>query len=260
MKTRLSFMDRVHLQDNEWTKILAFLRTRRDIYVGNETRCRRFMDGVVWAMRSGAQWRLLPSVYGKWNSLYKRFARWCDKGVWTAMLEHFADDGDLANLMVDSTIVRAHSCAAGAPAAQGGQASQALGRSRGGFTTKIHVSVDAQGRPLRIRLTAGQRHDITQAPDLTDGLDFEHLIADRSYDANKFLARIYAQQAIPVIPPRANRRVQRDYDHALYRERHVIECFINKIKQYHRIFSRFDKLDTRYLGFLCFVAVLIWLR
>ncbi len=205
-------MDRVHLQDNEWTKILAFLRTRRDIYVGNEALCRRFMDGVGWALRSGSQWRLVPSEYGKWNSLYKRFARWCDKGIWAQMLEHFADDPDLANLMIDSTIVRAHPCAAGAPASQGGQASQALGRSRGGFTTKIHLRVDAQGRPLRIRLTAGQRHDITQALDLTDGFDYEYLIADRSYDANQFLDRIAAQQAVPVIPPRANRRVQRDYD------------------------------------------------
>src|SRR5258708_1519103 len=150
MKTRLSFMERAHLQDNEWPKILVYLRTRQDIYGGNEGRCRRFLDGVVWAMRSGAQWRLLPSVYGKWNSLYKRFARWCDKGVWTAMLEHFADDPDLAKLMIDSTIVRAHLCAAGAPAAQGGQASQALGRSRGGVTTKNHVSVGAPGGPIRI--------------------------------------------------------------------------------------------------------------
>src|SRR5258708_1202628 len=115
MKTRLSIMERAHLQDNEWTKIVAFLRTRQDIYIGNEARCRRFMDGVVWAMCSGAQWRLLPTVYGKWNSLYKRYARWCDKGVWTAMLEHFADDADLTNLLVDSTIVRAHSCASAAP-------------------------------------------------------------------------------------------------------------------------------------------------
>ncbi len=85
-------------------------------------------------------------------------------------------------------------------------------------------------------------------------------MADRSYDTDAFLARLYAQPAIPVIPPRAHRRVQRDYERALYRERHLIECFINKIKQYRRIFSRFDKLDSRYLGFLAFVSVLIWLR
>src|SRR5260370_24758310 len=146
--------------------MLAFLRTGQDIYVGKEVRCRRFMDGVVWAMCGGAQGRLRRSVYGKWNSLYKRFARWCDKGVWTAMLEHFADDADLTNLMVDSTIVRAHSCAAGAPAAQGGQASQALGRSRGGFPPKNHCTVPSQGLPHPNRLTSVQppRHTPTPHP------------------------------------------------------------------------------------------------
>jgi len=63
-----------------------------------------------------------------------------------------------------------------------------------------------------------------------------------------------------VIPPRANRTEARDYDKHLYRERHLVECFINKIKHYRRIFSRFDKLAKRYLGFLSFVGALIWLR
>jgi transposase len=258
--TRLSCMERVHLQDEEWVKVLAFLRQCRDVYVGKEANCRRFLNGVVWVMRSGAQWRLLPRQYGKWNSVYKRFARWGDKGLWERMLEHFAADPDMENLIIDTTIVRAHACAAGAPAARGGQASQALGRSRGGLPTKIHSSVDSLGNPLRVRLTAGQRHDITQAPDLTDGFEYEHLIADRSYDADDFIARIQAQQASPVIPPRAKRWTPRDDDAYLYRERHLIECFINKIKHYRHIFSRFDKLDTRYLGFLCFVSALIWLR
>ncbi len=148
-------MERVHLHDHEWTKILAFWRTRRDIYGGNEMACRRFMDGVVWAMRSGAQWRLLPSEYGKWNSIDRRFARWCDKGIWTQMLAHFVGDPDRENLIIESTIVQAHPCAAGAPARRGGQTCQALGRSRGGFTTKIHLSVEAHGMPLRLQLTAG---------------------------------------------------------------------------------------------------------
>jgi len=253
-------MDRVHLQNNERLKILAFLRTYQGIYVGSEAKCRRFLNGVLWVMRSGAQWRLMPNRYGKWNSVYKRFARWCDKGVWTQMLGYFADDPDMENLMIDSTLVWAHPCAAGAPTARGGQERQALGRSRGGFTTKIHISVDGQGNPLRPRLTAGQRHDITQAPALTEGFEYDHLIADGSYDAQDFIDLIQAQQALPVIPSRANRRRPRDLDRHLYHERHVIECFINKIKHYRRIFSRFDKLDTRYLGFLAFVAVLIWLR
>lgn len=143
---------------------------------------------------------------------------------------------------------------------KGGQAAQALGRSRGGFSTKIHIGVDALGNPLRFALTAGQRHDITQAETLTAEYQFEHVIADKSYDADPFLESVIQRGAVPVIPSRANRKQARDYDVYLYRERHLVECFINKIKHFRRIFSRFDKLDSRYLGFLSFVAALIWLR
>lgn len=142
----------------------------------------------------------------------------------------------------------------------GGQAEQALGRSRGGFSTKIHISVDGLGNPLRFILTAGQRHDITQAPALISDFAFEHVIADKSYDVDEFIRLIQAAKAEPVIPSRAKRKEPRAYDEHLYKERHLIECFINKIKHYRRIFSRFDKLANRYLGFLSFVGALIWLR
>jgi len=141
----------------------------------------------------------------------------------------------------------------------GGQAAQALGRSRGGFSSKIHVSVDALGNPLRFTLTAGQRHDITQARDLVVGFHFERLIADRAYAAQDFVDAIVDGGAEAVIPPHQRALEQRPYDTWLYRERHLIECFMNKIKHYRRIFSRFDKLASRYLGFLQFVGVLIWL-
>ena len=142
----------------------------------------------------------------------------------------------------------------------GGQAAQALGRSRGGFSTKIHANVDALGNPLRFLLTGGQRHDITQAEDLIADYEFDRVIADRSYDADAFLQTIAEKEAEAVIPPRKNRKEQRDYDKHLYKERHLVECFFNKIKHYRRIFSRFEKLDKRYLGFLSFAGALIWLR
>lgn len=142
----------------------------------------------------------------------------------------------------------------------GGQAAQALGRSRGGFSTKVHTSVDALGNPLRFTLTAGQRHDITQAEALVIDLESEYVIADRSYDSDDFVQFIITNGAIPVIPPRSNRKDLREYDEYLYQERHLVECFINKIKHYRRIFSRFEKLDSRYLGFLHFAGALIWLR
>jgi len=143
----------------------------------------------------------------------------------------------------------------------GGQDEQALGRSRGGFSTKIHVSVDGLGNPLRFILSAGQRHDITQAEALVVDLKFERLIADKGYDADEFINLIIAEyEAEVVIPPTARRTEQRDYDKHLYKERHLVECFINKIKHYRRVFSRFEKLASRYLSFLSLVGALIWLR
>jgi transposase len=107
-------MTTVRLHDEQWTKVRDFLKADPRAYVGNEKQCRRFVEAVIWVDRSGAQWRLLPGEYGHWNSVYKRFAGWCDHGVWERMLEHFAADPDMENGMVDSTIVRAHACAAGA--------------------------------------------------------------------------------------------------------------------------------------------------
>jgi transposase len=135
-----------------------------------------------------------------------------------------------------------------------------LGRSRGGFSTKIHLSVDALGNPLRFKLTGGQDHDITQAEALIAHYLGEYVIGDKAYDAASFLQVILSQGAVPVIPPRSNREVSREYDEHLYRERHLVECFINKVKHYRRIFSRFEQLAQRYLGFLSFVSSLIWLR
>ena len=112
-------MTTVELRDDQWSRMLQFLRSCPEVYVGQEEECHRFIEAVLWMARSGAQWRLLPEPYGNWNSIYKRFARWCDKGVWERMHQHFVDDPDMENLIIDSTIVRAHPCAAGASKKRG---------------------------------------------------------------------------------------------------------------------------------------------
>jgi transposase len=136
----------------------------------------------------------------------------------------------------------------------------ALGRSRGGFSGKIHITVDAVGNPLRLCLTGGQRHAITQAQALIAGFDFEYLIADRGYATADFMEYLLVHGIEAVIPPHQRAKILHAYDKWLYRERHLVECFINKIKHFRRIFSRFEKLDRSYLGFLHLVSALICLR
>jgi transposase len=119
LKGIIGRMSTVRIPDKQWKKIVAFLRAFDGVYVGNEAECRCFVEGVYWITRSGAQWRLLPTEYGNWNSVYKRFARWCDAGVWEAMHQHFAADPDMENGIIDSTVIRAHPAAAGAPAKKG---------------------------------------------------------------------------------------------------------------------------------------------
>lgn len=137
---------------------------------------------------------------------------------------------------------------------------QALGRSKGGFSTKLHLATDGLGLGVRFRLTAGQAHDLPPAPELLKGLPCQVVIADKGYDSDAFVAQLGAQGAQAVIPPRAKRTNPRTYDEHLYRERHLVECYINKLKHYRRVFSRFEKLSRDYLSFVYLVSALIWSR
>lgn len=137
---------------------------------------------------------------------------------------------------------------------------QALGRSRGGFSTKIHLTVDGLGNPLRLTLTGGQRHDSTQALALVTGFSFDRLLAERGYAGQAFVEWVVAQGIEVVIPPHQRAKTPREDDRWVYRERHLIECCINKLKHFRRVFSRFDKLASRFLGFLHFTCALLWLR
>jgi transposase len=244
------------IKDTEFAEILKFLFQIKGIHKKDIVRLRRFIEAVYFICRSGSQWRLLPFYYGDWRAVHKRFKSWSKRNIWQKIFEFAQKDPDNECAMFDSTIVRSHACSAG----YGTQEQQALGRSKGGFSTKIHARVDALGNPLQFILTAGQRHDITQAKALNAGYYDIPIIADTAYDSDDFIESLEEKQCDPTIPPRKNRKKPRDYDKHIYKERHQIECFFGKIKHFRRIFSRFDKSALSYLSFLHFVGTLIWLR
>jgi transposase len=249
-------MKKEYINEAAWCKIFIFLKNQRKIYIKTELKCKKFMEAIFWMARTGAQWREIPEEYGKWNTIFSRFNSWSKKYVWSNFLEFCASDPDLEYVMIDATIVRAHACAAG----YGDQESQGLGRSQGGFTSKIHAKVDALGNPLKIIVTPGQRNDVTQANDLLDGVSDTYVIADKGYSFEKIRSQIIKQNCEPVIPPRSNAVNPWKYDKYIYKERHAIECFFSKIKYFRRVFSRFDKSSRNFAAFLAFVGGMIWLR
>src|SRR5688572_25347074 len=103
------------IRADQFERVYGLLRRERKIHTKGRDKVRRFLEGLFWLARSGAQWRFLPAEYGKWNSVYTRFARWDDLGVWERLFAGVADDPDLQAVLIDATVVRAHACAAGAP-------------------------------------------------------------------------------------------------------------------------------------------------
>lgn len=251
---------RTELTNEQWRILYQLLLLQERVYVGSVEACRRFLNAVIWILRSGAQWRLLPRSLGKWNSVFKRFSRWCKHEIWKFLHAGCSQYPDMQQTLIDSTITRAHACAAGAAGSSAEK--EALGRSKGGFTTKIHAITDALGNPLDFILTGGQASDIGQAENLLtltpEGATT--LLGDKGYDSDAFIQRLSGKGIEPVIPSRSNRNNPRDCDWFVYKERHLIECFFNKIKHYRRIFSRYEKMARNYMGFIRFVSALIWLR
>ena len=250
--------DKTKLSDQEWSAIAAQLKTIGGIHRSQSTSCRRFIEAVLWVLRVGGQWRCLPADRGNWNSVFKRFSRWSALGVWDRLLGVQAKAADLQDVSIDSTIARAHACAAGA--AQSCAEDEALGRSRGGFGCKIHAAVDGLGLPIKFILTGGQAADIGQAIPLMEELAAHACLADKGYDCDAFLVWLQAHGIKAVIPPKANRKKQRECDWWHYKERHLVECMFGKLKYYRRLAMRYEKKALNFMGMLTFAGVLLWLR
>jgi transposase len=160
--------------------------------------------------------------------------------------------------MVDSTCCRAHQSSAGARRSSD---PQAIGITRGRRNTKIHAVCDTLGNPLRFVLTAGQCHDSRPVPELLSGLQAQALLADRAYDSDKIVQAAQSQGLEVIIASRVNRKKSpRVLDTHRYQARHLVENLFQRMKNFPRVATRYDKLDVRFLGFVHIAGTMKWLH
>ncbi|MBB2174295.1 IS5 family transposase [Gluconacetobacter asukensis] len=252
-------MSRRTLTDEQWSRIEGHLPGRLGTPGRGGVDNRLFVDAILWMAGNAARWRDLPDVFGKWTAVHARFRRWSHSGVWERLFHTLADTPDFEYVLIDSTISKVHADATGG---KRGAEAAAIGRSRGGLTTKLHAVVDAIGLPLRIHPTPGQYGDRPQAETLLSGLQgVGHVIADAAYDADPLRAFIADDLgATAQIKANPSRAIMPPINWNLYKERHQVECFFNKLKRFRRIALRCEKTLPAFMGFVHLACAMIWLR
>ncbi|CBJ81929.1 transposase [Xenorhabdus bovienii str. Jollieti] len=208
-------------------------------------------------MKTGIPWRGLPSEFGKGNSVFQRFDAWSKKGVFDLLFKELSKDSDTEWLFIDSSIVRAHQHSSGATSKK----DEAIGKSRGGRSTKIHLAVDSYGLPVNFELSGGQVHDIVHAESLVvQSPPSGVVIADKGVQCQAFRTDIEQQGATPVIPYRKNnRKLDQKIDKCLYCYRHLVENTFARIKHFRVIATRYDKLERNYTSTLVLAFIIVWL-
>lgn len=262
--------ERHDLTDAEWQVLEQALPTGRQ---GPERKTdRKVMNGIFFVLRTGTPWRDLPERYGPYTTCYNRYNRWSKDGTWLRILERVQDvadrddeddDGDAAHSlktrMIDSSSVRAHRHAAGGR--KNHQEPAQLGRSRGGFGTKVHAVVDGKGQPRVLGLSPGNAADCTQAEALLAEIEAGMtVIADKAYDTNAILTQVAEAGATAVIPSRSNRTEQRPLDRNAYASRNLVERFFGRVKEFRRVSTRYDKRARNFLSAVILAATRYLLR
>jgi transposase len=227
---------------------------------------RLFLDAVLWSAKTGAPWRDLPERFGHWNSVWKRFNRWAHKGPLAQALRTIARSRPgVAHPRLHQHSrppTRCRRCKKSA--GSGGQEEQALGRSRGGFSTKIHTVVSGLGLPVVFIVSAGQEADVSYAETLLQQIPAETQVevvrADKGYDSQQVVEQIEATGAEAVIPTQKNRKVQRVIDAERYKDRNLVERFWSKAKQFRRVATRYEKTARNFRAFVHVAAIMILLQ
>ena len=164
---------------------------------------------------------------------------------------------DLEWEFIDGSIVNAHQHSAGAASEE----NQAIGKSRGGNTTKIHMAVDAHGLPIDFEITGGEVHDCKIAPEFIEKLPAaDFTVGDKGYDSEEVRDAIRKKSSTPVIPRKSNSKIgNNDMDWCLYRYRHLVENAFARLKQYRAIATRYDKLKRNFESMVAMACGYLWL-
>ena len=266
------------MTDEQWQRLAPLLPPQRP-RTGRPARDHRtVLSGILWVLRTGAPWRDLPERFGPWSTAWNRFRRWTAAGVWPrilAALQRRADSEgrlDWTTHFVDATVVRAHQHAAGA---RGGQAGEALGRSRGGFSTKLHLRAEGGGKPLALVLSGGERHESRYVEALLTGGQVRRagrgrprvrparVVGDRGY-SYPTVRRLLARRGIQAVIPRRRDQRPDDRRHApldrgTYRARNRVERLVNRLKQWRRVATRYEKRAAHFAAVVMLAAALLWL-
>jgi transposase len=255
-----------------WERLAPLLPPRKPRTGRPSLDHRRFLEAVLWLARTGAPWRDLPAELMDWRTARRRLQRWTASGVRERIvdaLRAMAPDAGWEAHILDSSVIRAHAHAAGARRRTGGQA---LGRSRGGFSTKLHLRCDGHGRPVTSHLTGGRRHDLIGVGPLFERGALRTgergrprwkpaaVLADKAYSAAWLLDAGRRKGIVPVIPNRADQPENPDLDREAYRGRDLVERLVGELEQFRRVATRYDKLDSHSLAFVQLASVVVWLR
>ena len=191
---------------------------------------------------------------GNWNSIYHKFRRWCSLGLFERLLKLINADAQDATLFeLDSTFCKVHQSACS------GLKEQAIGSSRGGKNTKVHVLINERMQLLNAVLTGGQVHDSELVGALLKGikLKVKTILADKAYSCEQIRVFIAEHGAVACIPDKANFRIKHDFDSELYKQRNIVERFFQRIKNYRHISTRYDKLAECFLNFFLLASSVI---
>lgn len=247
-------MPRQLFTDEHWDKFKAILLSQ-GIY--DKPTLRQTVEGIYYRMRVGCPWRDLPTEFGNWNAIYKRFNAWSLQEKLMATFQALAVQPDLEWVFIDGSIMKAHQHSAGAANAQ----ETAIGKSVAGNTTKVHMAVDAGGLPIQFLVTGGEVHDCKEAPELVAKLPLaDYVIADKGYDSEPLRLQIREQGSVPVIPRKQNSTVGNDdMDWCLYKYRHLVENAFARLKHFRAVATRYDKLKRNFVSVIALACAFIWL-